>query len=69
MTFHALKLGANYLIVMPVIQTKLAVRVKNLIIARQLHLKIISQQQVLEELAMTDQLTGLYNRYFLDSFI
>ncbi len=66
---HALKVGANDFIVKPIIQAELAVRVKNLIIARQLHLKIISQQQVLEELAMTDQLTGLYNRYFLNSFI
>jgi len=66
---HALKVGANDFIVKPIIQAELAVRVKNLIVARQLHLKIISQQQALERLAMTDQLTGLYNRYFLNSFI
>jgi two-component system cell cycle response regulator len=66
---HALKVGANDFIVKPIIQAELAVRVKNLIVARQLHLKIISQQHALEELAMTDQLTGLYNRYFLNSFI
>jgi len=66
---HALKVGANDFIVKPIIQAELAVRVKNLIVARQLHLKIISQQQALEKLAMTDQLTGLYNRYFLNSFI
>jgi len=66
---HALKVGANDFIVKPIIQAELAVRVKNLIVARQLHLKIISQQQALEQLAMTDQLTGLYNRYFLNSFI
>jgi len=66
---HALKVGANDFIVKPIIQAELAVRVKNLIVARQLHLKIINQQQALEQLAMTDQLTGLYNRYFLNSFI
>jgi two-component system cell cycle response regulator len=66
---HALKVGANDFIVKPIIQAELAVRVKNLIVARQLHLKIISQQQALEQLAMTDQLTGLYNRYFLNTFI
>jgi len=66
---HALKVGANDFIVKPIIQAELAVRAKNLIVARQLHLKIISQQQALEQLAMTDQLTGLYNRYFLNSFI
>jgi two-component system cell cycle response regulator len=66
---HALKVGANDFIVKPIIQAELAVRAKNLIVARQLYLKIISQQQALEQLAMTDQLTGLYNRYFLNSFI
>lgn len=66
---HALKVGANDFIMKPVLQAELSVRVKNLIVARQLHLKIISQQQALEQLAMTDQLTGLYNRYFLSSFI
>lgn len=66
---HALKVGANDFIVKPIIQAELAVRAKNLIVARQLHLKIISQQQALEKLAMTDQLTGLYNRYFLNTFI
>lgn len=66
---HALQVGANDFIIKPVLQAELAVRVKNLIIARQLHLKIISQQQAFEELAMTDQLTGLNNRYYLDSFI
>ena len=66
---NVLKVGANDFITKPVLQAELAVRAKNLIVARQLHLKIISQQQALEKLAMTDQLTGLYNRYFLNSFI
>ncbi len=66
---NALKVGANDFITKPVLQAELAVRTKNLIVARQLHLKIISQQQALEKLAMTDQLTALYNRYFLNSFI
>jgi two-component system cell cycle response regulator len=66
---HALKVGANDFIIKPVLEAELSVRVKNLIVARQLHLKIISQQQDLKKLAMTDQLTGLYNRYFLNTFI
>ncbi|PKI15805.1 diguanylate cyclase [Colwellia sp. 12G3] len=66
---NVLKVGSNDFITKPVLQAELAVRAKNLIVARQLHLKIISQQQALEKLAMTDQLTGLYNRYFLNSFI
>ncbi|TYK65722.1 diguanylate cyclase [Colwellia echini] len=65
----ALKVGSNDFIAKPVLQAELAVRVKNLITARQLYLKIVSQQQALEQLAMTDQLTGLYNRHFLNSFI
>lgn len=66
---HALRVGANDFIIKPVLQAELAVRVKNLIVARQLHMKIISQQQDLQRLAMTDQLTGLYNRYFLSKFV
>ena len=66
---HALKVGANDFIIKPVLEAELSVRVKNLIVARKLYLKIISQQQDLKQLAMTDQLTGLYNRYFLNSFI
>lgn len=65
----ALKAGANDFISKPILQAELAVRAKNLIDARQLYLKLISQQEALETLAMTDQLTELYNRYFLDSFI
>lgn len=65
----ALKVGANDSITKPVLQAELAVRAKNLIEARQQYLQIIRQQEKLEQLAMTDQLTGLYNRYFLSSFI
>ncbi|KGJ96820.1 diguanylate cyclase [Colwellia psychrerythraea] len=65
---HALQVGANDFIIKPVIQAELIARVKNLVVARQLFIKMISQQQKLEQLAMTDQLTGLYNRYFLNSF-
>ena len=66
---NALKVGANDFISKPVLQAELAVRAKNLIDARQLYLKIVSQQENLEQLAMTDQLTGLYNRYYLTNFV
>jgi two-component system cell cycle response regulator len=64
---NALRVGANDFIIKPVLQAELAVRAKNLIVAGQLHSKITCQQHALEKLAMTDQLTGLYNRYFLNS--
>jgi two-component system cell cycle response regulator len=62
---RALKVGANDFITKPVLQAELAVRVKNLITAQQLYQQVIFQKQELEKLAMTDQLTGLFNRYYL----
>jgi len=66
---HALKVGANDFITKPVMQAELTVRVKNLITSQQLLQQFIQQKQELELLAMTDQLTGLNNRYFLQIFI
>ncbi|NQY48031.1 MAG: diguanylate cyclase [Colwellia sp.] len=66
---HALQVGANDFISKPVIQAELIARVKNLVVARQLFIKMVSQQQLLEQLAMTDQLTGLYNRHYLNAAI
>lgn len=65
----ALRLGANDFIAKPVLQAELVVRTKNLISARQLYLQVIEQKEALEKMAMTDQLTGLYNRYFLMLYI
>ena len=50
-------------------QAELTVRVKNLISAQQLLQQVIDQKKDLEQLAMTDQLTGLNNRYYLQLFV
>ena len=66
---HALKVGANDLIAKPVLQAELTVRVANLISSRQLLQQVVKQKQDLEHLAMTDQLTNLNNRYYLQFFV
>ena len=66
---HALKVGANDFITKPVMQAELTVRVKNLITSQQLLRQVMQQKQDLEHLAMTDQLTGLNNRYYLQLIV
>lgn len=65
----ALKKGANDFITKPVIQAELAARVNNLVLAHHLYLQVKQQQHALEQVAMTDHLTGLYNRHFLMPFV
>ncbi len=60
-----LRLGANDYVTKPLIQEELLARVSNLITSKKLLDKAIAQQNLLQELAMKDPLTGLYNRYFL----
>lgn len=60
-----LRLGANDYVTKPLIQEELLVRVSNFINTKKLLDKAVAQQNVIQELAMKDQLTGLYNRYFL----
>jgi two-component system cell cycle response regulator len=50
---------------MPVQEEELMARAKNLIVNKQLLDKVKLQGKHLEKLAMTDQLTSLYNRHFL----
>jgi len=66
---HALKVGANDFINKPVIQAELAARLKNMLFSQQLYQQVIVQKHALEKMAMTDQLTGLYNRHFLVPYI
>lgn len=57
--------GASDYLAKPALDEELAVRVGNLITNRQLLDKVKRQQEQLHELAMRDQLTGLYNRHYL----
>lgn len=60
-----LRLGANDYVTKPLIPEELLARASNLITSKKLLDKAITQQNVIQELAMKDPLTGLYNRYFL----
>ncbi|WP_295624971.1 response regulator [uncultured Nitrosomonas sp.] len=60
-----LRLGANDYVTKPLIQEELLARINNLITGKKLLDKSIAQQNLLQEIAMKDPLTGLYNRYFL----
>jgi len=60
-----LRNGANDYVAKPIIQEELAVRTKNLITSKKLFDKLQEQQKHFKEMAMKDQLTGLFNRHFL----
>lgn len=60
-----LRNGANDCVSMPVLEEELMARVKNFIDNKRLLDKVKLQGKHLERLAMTDQLTSLYNRHFL----
>lgn len=62
------KRGANDFISKPMIKEEVIARVTNLITTKQLFDQVKDQQAHLYELAMKDQLTGLYNRNALDEF-
>jgi len=60
-----LNCGANDYVAKPILKEELMARVHNLITNKKLLDKLKAQQYLLQELAMTDQLTRLYNRHFL----
>jgi len=60
-----LNCGANDYVAKPILQEELIARVRNLITNKKLLDKLKAQQHLLRQLAMTDQLTELYNRHFL----
>ena len=62
------RLGVNDFISKPVVDEEVRARVTNLITNRQLIEQVEDQRRHLYKLAMTDQLTGLYNRNSLAEF-
>ena len=60
-----LRSGANDYVAKPMLNEELIARVNNLVTNKKLMDKTIDQQHRMQELAMKDQLTGLYNRHFL----
>ncbi|MGD8574332.1 MAG: diguanylate cyclase [Gammaproteobacteria bacterium] len=62
------RLGVNDFISKPVVEEEVVARVGNLIANKQLFDQVKAQQKHLYELAMVDQLTGLYNRNSLSEF-
>ncbi len=60
-----LRSGANDYINKPLVLEELQLRTRNLILNKQLYDQLERQRQTLEQLAMTDQLTSLYNRHYL----
>ena len=60
-----LRAGANDSIQKPIMLEELSIRVKNLLQNKKLFDTVEMQKLQLEELAIRDQLTGLYNRHYL----
>lgn len=57
--------GINDYVTKPVLNEELLARIDSLVKSRQLLIKLNNKQQQLERLALTDQLTALYNRHYL----
>ncbi len=67
--FHlvqALDLGANDYIQKPFWDRELLARINSLIKSKRLYDEVQNQKNIMESLAMTDKLTGLFNRHFLE---
>ncbi len=60
-----LRSGANDYVAKPVLDEELMARVQNLVRTKQLVDQVNEHKRYLQEIAMKDQLTGLYNRHFL----
>lgn len=63
---EVLRNGANDFVAKPAIAEELEVRVSNQIVVRQLMRRLESQHEAMRAMAMHDQLTALYNRYYLE---
>lgn len=62
------RLGVNDFISKPIIHEEAAARIRNLVVQKQLFEQVQQQRIQLYEMAMTDPLTGLYNRNSLAEF-
>ena len=62
------RLGVNDYIAKPPVEEEVRARVRNLIISKQLFDQVQAQSRQLYQLAMQDQLTGVYNRTGLNEF-
>jgi len=62
------RLGINDFISKPVIMEEARARISNLVVNKQLFDQVQKQRHQLYEMAMTDPLTGLYNRNSLNEF-
>lgn len=60
-----LREGANDFLAKPMLEEELAVRVRNIVHIKQLLDQTAGQRDHLRRLALTDQLTGVYNRHYL----
>lgn len=61
-----LRFGANDYITKPLVEEELLARVNNLITSKKLLDKAVTEQSTLQESALRDPLTGLYNRFFIN---
>jgi diguanylate cyclase (GGDEF)-like protein len=62
---EVLRQGANDYITKPIIKEELIARISNLITTKHLFDQVKAQKEELRTMAMTDQLTGVYNRHYL----
>lgn len=60
-----LREGANDFLAKPMLEEELAVRVRNIVHIKRLLDQTAGQRDHLRRLALTDQLTGVYNRHYL----
>ncbi len=66
---NLLNLGVQDAIDKPIIKEEFKARINNLVLLKQLLSKVELQQQELKKMAITDKLTGLYNRHYLSEIV